>query len=149
MSSLLLLSLFIHDFLSTLFHSEQNCFPVLRTFQTDLFCSNPQSSLAIQNSCSIDYPFIMSPISTSSVNTKSFSMVSGGRVASILIPRSAYTIVTTMVNFEIAGVLVGGFKRPMYMSSITHRHFKNIIIRNTIIIAMVGGRIAGITRPIS
>ena len=70
-------------------------------------------------------------------------------MASILIPRSAYTIVTTMVNFEIAGVLVGGFKRPMYMSSITHRHFKNIIIRNTIIIAMVGGRIAGITRPIS
>ena len=42
------------------FHSEQPCFPVLRTLQTDWVHSNPQSSLFIQNSCSIEYPCILS-----------------------------------------------------------------------------------------
>ena len=47
-------------FLQHCFHSEQHCFPVLRIFQTDWVLSNTQSSLVIQNSCSIDYPCILS-----------------------------------------------------------------------------------------
>ena len=42
------------------FHSEQHYFPVLLTFQTDWIYTNAQSSVVIQNFCSIDYPCILS-----------------------------------------------------------------------------------------
>ena len=44
------------------FHSEQHRFPALRKFQTDWFESSTQSSLVIQNCCSVDYICILSPL---------------------------------------------------------------------------------------
>ena len=70
MRSKLLLSIFTWFSLSTVFHSEQHCFPsitysfqcsfhvsnLIQTFQTDWVESSTQSSLVIQNSFSVDYP---------------------------------------------------------------------------------------------
>ena len=65
MSSRLLLSPFIHGFISTLFSFrttlfflEQTVLNVLQTFQTGWVESSTQSSPVIQNSCSIDYPVL-------------------------------------------------------------------------------------------
>ena len=59
------------------FHLEQHWSPVLRTFQTDWVYSNIQYSLVIQNSCSMDYPFILShviPIYTFSLKFSNISV---------------------------------------------------------------------------
>ena len=70
MSSELLLSLFIWFSINNFFHSEKHCFPsrtdnfqcyfhvsnLIQTFQTDLVEYSTQSSLVIQNSCSIEFP---------------------------------------------------------------------------------------------
>ena len=70
-----------------------------------------------------------------------------GSVAGILSPRYTSTIVTTMINCTIVRGRVNFLKRPMFTSSITYRHFKTFILWNTIIITMVGGIMAGLTRP--
>ena len=115
------------------------------------------------------------PISASPVNTNLFSMIAGGRVADILRLSSTYTINTKIINSTILIETVSVFFRPRFTStivttnlnstivrgrlaglnksmstySINHRHFKNFIIINTIVVIMVGGRMAVITRPIS
>ena len=73
MSSKLLIYLFIHGFLSTLFSFqnnivlllEQTVFNVLQSFQTDLVESSAQFSIVIQNYCFIDYHVFCHPSCTS------------------------------------------------------------------------------------
>ena len=55
-------------FLQHFFHSEQHFFHVIQTFQTDWVYSNPQSSLFMQNSCSVNYLCIMSKVTCGSIH---------------------------------------------------------------------------------
>ena len=75
MSSLILLYLFIHGFISTMFSIKNNIvfiliegFHVLRTFQTDRIESSTQSSPVIHNYCSIDYPVLYHSSCTSAMS---------------------------------------------------------------------------------
>ena len=63
--------------------------------------------------------------------------------------RSISTIVTNMIKYVIVRVIIDGTKRPMSRSYINCIHFKNFIIWNTIVVAMVELRMAGLTIPIS
>ena len=96
---------------------------------------------------------VMRPISTSPMTINTFSTISRGIVASILryIPTS-YTItifITATIKSTIARGRVAGILRPKSTSSITCRHSKIYITRNTIIIGMVGGLMTCISRLIS
>ena len=74
--------------------------------------------------------------------------IARGTVAGLLIPRSISTSDITMINYTIEIGRVVGLKQYMSMYSITIRQFNNFITRNTIVIVMVGGRMADLSRPI-
>ena len=96
---------------------------------------------------------VLRPISTSPIKINAYSYMFRGRDDGILIPLSTSTIVTTsiitMINSMVAIIRVNGLKRPISTSFITRIYSKIFIIINTIIITMVEGIMAGLSRPIS
>ena len=88
-------------------------------------------------------------IYTSTLSINSCSTFLRRRVAGILWHISTSTNITTMRISAFTRGIVDGLKKPMSMSSITRRHFKTFVIRNSIFVMPVGGRMSGITRTIS
>ena len=92
------------------------------------------------------------PISISTITTNNCSNIGRGRVAGILWPISissmVTTLITTMINSTVGRWRVAGILRPKFTYSINCRHSKNYITINNIVIAMVWGKISGLSRPI-
>ena len=77
--------------------------------------------------------------------TSTTSEITRGEVAGILIPIS-----TTFVPSSINWLIVSGFKRTMSTTFLSRRHFHTFFFRTFItVIKLMGGRMAGLTRPIS
>ena len=92
---------------------------------------------------------LLRPSSTSNINTKMINSTIAREIVAVLLrPRFTSNIVTIIINYVIERGRVAGIKRPMSTSPITRRHFNNFFIINTIIVKMVGGIMAGITRTI-
>ena len=107
------------------------------------------------NDCSIIDRVIVASLlrhrPTSTIVTKIIkSTIARGRVVDIKIYISNSTIANTMINSAIYRGRFSGLKMiPMPMSSINRRHFNTFVIRNTIDIIMVVGRMAVLSIKIS
>ena len=89
------------------------------------------------------------PLSTCTFNINFFYIITRVKVNSLKRPISTYTIVTTMINSMIVKGGLGGIKIPISTSYITLRYFKTVIIRNKILIIMLGERVFGLLIPLS
>ena len=91
-------------------------------------------------------------ISTITITINSCYTISRGRVQGLLRPIPTSSLFTTLITTTIKSIIVreilDGLLTHISNFYITKRHFNTYIIRNNIVIKMVGGKMAGISRLI-